>query len=71
MKLTRPQWETLDMVIENPSREGIDTIKFSKHSMNGYDEWFIQCWRDDVHDADDMNCFMIDETGERVRANDE
>jgi len=36
MELTEYQWERLEMMIENPSREGIDRITLT---LNDYGEW--------------------------------
>ena len=63
MKLSRKQWETLDMVIENPSREGIDTIKFTE-TIKG---WKINCYNSKHKEWNKEHEFIIDENGGRQR----
>jgi len=59
MQLSRKQWERLDMMIENPSREGIDTIILT----NTKEGWRINCSNSKVTDKE--TDFILEKDGGR------
>ena len=61
MDLTKEQWERLGMIIENPSREGIDTITLYIHSPE--DGWRINCHHSRIEDKETE--FILMEDGSR------
>ena len=61
MDLTKEQWERLGMIIENPAREGIDTIKLYRHSRE--DGWRINCHHSRIEDKETE--FILMEDGSR------
>ena len=59
MDLTKEQWERLGMMIENPSREAIDTIKLT----NTKEGWRINCHHSKIKGRETE--FILEKDGSR------